>query len=498
MSSIASIAVPVSLIVCGDIVSSRSRALGTILRILGYMLISLSISFSDLFSSLIMLTCIAIGVTVAAYTPKYSILKYGNTLLVPLSDLFLISMILVFTSQYLIEFITFWLLTELIGFFLIAYDYVVKEDAAALYAAVKYLLFSMIPTDIALFIMLALTGFEEAFTIPIKELTPNLSNPVILTMVIVGFFSKAAIFPLHFWLPDAHSIAPAPASALLSGLMVKMGIYGLYLLSFYPINTSLAVHLMLFSSFLTVVYGALQASLQHDIKRLLAYSTTSNTALITSTLALYILSADRVFVESAMLYTIAHALYKATMFLDSGFIELIAHERDIRKLGFISRVSPIETIAVIITILTILGMPPSTGFIAKVFLFTAISKYLGMSWIYVATLAIASIKVALSIIYNIVYLRSHYREDAQLDDVEIFRRSREILSLQHYVFASSLSIYIVVAALLLIKYKGYLELELLKKMITPLLISTVLLIVLSVTIYTMIKSGSRGLHKNEV
>ncbi|MEM3980528.1 MAG: proton-conducting transporter membrane subunit [Ignisphaera sp.] len=425
-------------------------------------------------------------------------IKYGNTLLVPLSDLFLVSMILVFTSKYLIEFVTFWLLTELIGFFLIAYDYAVKGDSTALYAAVKYLLFSMIPTDIALFIILALTGFEEAFIVPIKELTLNLSNPVILVMVIVGFFSKAAIFPLHFWLPDAHSIAPAPASALLSGLMVKMGIYGFYLLSFYPINTSLAVFLMLFSSFLTVVYGALQASLQHDIKRLLAYSTTSNTALITSTLALYILSTDRIFVEAAMLYTIAHALYKTTMFLDSGFIELIAHERDIRKLGFISRVSPIETIAVITTVLTILGMPPSAGFIAKVFLFTAISKYLDKSWIYVAALVIASTKVALSIIYNIVYLRSHYREDTQLDNIEIFRSSRETLSLQHYVFASSLSIYVIVAVLLLIKYKGYLELELLKKMIAPLLISTLLLIVLGVTIYIMIKGSSNGLHKNEV
>ncbi|MEM4665220.1 MAG: complex I subunit 5 family protein [Sulfolobales archaeon] len=498
MNSIASIAVPISLVVCGGIITYKFRALGTILRVLGYMLTSLSIPFSNLFSGLMMLTCIATGVTVAAYTSKYSILKYGSASLVLLSDLFLISMILVFTSQYLIELVTFWLLTELIGFFLIAYDYVVKGDTVALYAAVKYLLFSMIPTDIALFIILALTGFEEAFTIPVKELTPDLSNPVILAIVIVGFFSKAAIFPLHFWLPDAHSIAPAPASALLSGLMVKMGIYGFYLLSFYSIDKSLAVSLMLFSSFLTVVYGALQASLQHDIKRLLAYSTTSNTALITSTLALYILSTDRVFVEAAILYTIAHALYKATMFLDSGFIELIAHERDIRKLGFISRVSPIETIAVITTVLTILGMPPSTGFIAKVFLFTAISKYLDQSWIYLATLTIASIKVALSIVYNVVYLRSHYRENTKLEDVEAFRSNRETLSLQHYVFTSSLSTYVVVAALLLIKYKGYPELELLKKMTAPLLTSTVLLIVLSVTIYLIIRSSGKGLHKNEV
>ncbi|MEM1526648.1 MAG: complex I subunit 5 family protein [Ignisphaera sp.] len=499
MNNVVGIVIPLTFIVCGGIITSRFRVIGTALRILGYTLIGLSISFSDLFGSLILLTSIVIGVTIAAYTLKYSILKYGNTFLVPLSDLFLISMILVFTSQYLIEFVTFWLLTELLGFFLIAYDYVIKGSAEALYAAVKYLLFSMIPTDVALFIILALTGFEEAFTVPIKEIAPNLLNPVILTMVIVGFFSKAAVFPLHFWLPDAHSIAPAPASALLSGLMVKMGIYGLYLLSFYPTNKLIAAYIMLFSSFITVVYGALQASLQHDVKRLLAYSTTSNTALIASALALYMLSADKIFVEAAVLYTIAHALYKATMFLDSGFIELVAHERDIRRLGFISKVSPIETIAVITTILTILGMPPSTGFIAKVFLFTAISKYLSTSWIYIATLALASVKVAFSIIYNVVYLRSHYREDAQLNSVETLDKYRGVFGLQNYVFASSLSVYLIVIVILLIKYTGYIELELLKKMAAPLLISTILLIMLSLTIYTMIGSArAKGLNKNGV
>ncbi|MEM0085970.1 MAG: complex I subunit 5 family protein [Zestosphaera sp.] len=490
-SSLATIAVPLAFIFAGSVLTPRFRVYGIVIRVIGFALFSLNISFSDLFSSLILLTCIIVGVVISGYSVKYSILKYGNTNLVPLLDLFVVSMILVFASQYLIEFITFWLLTELLGFFLIAYDYMARGDVVALYAAVKYLLFSMIPTDIALFIILALVGFEEAFTVPIRETFVNLTNPAILIMVIVGFFSKAAIFPLHFWLPDAHSIAPAPASALLSGLMVKMGIYGLYLISFYRIDTSLAAYTMLFSGFLTVVYGALQASLQRDIKRLLAYSTTSNTALITAALALYFLTMDRVFVEATILYTVAHSFYKVTMFLDSGLIELVTHERYIERLGYMSKVVPLESIAILTTILAILGMPPSTGFIAKVFLFTAISKYLAKSWVYLAMLVIASIKVALSIIYNVVYLKSHYRGDAKVPSIEDIERSKSVLSLQHYVLASSLSIYLFVAALLVIKYTGYIELELLRKMFTTLLISTILFIVLGATMYTMTKGLSK-------
>lgn len=478
------LAIPLALITIGHIVQVKSDVLAIALRILGFVLLGFNISLVDLFSDMLIVSLLTVGAIVTAYTVHYSRHKYGNTNLTIIIDLFTISMFFVFTSRYLVELITFWLLTELLGFFLIAYDYIAKGDTNALTAATRYLLLSMIPTDIALFILLALTGLEGAFSLPLKTIAPQLTDPLILTMIMLGFFSKAAIFPLHFWLPDAHSIAPAPASALLSGLMVKMGVYALYLLSLYPIDRGVAVSIMLFSGFLTALYGAIQASLQQDIKRLLAYSTTSNTALITVAIALYIMSLDKLFLEAAILYTVAHALYKAFMFLDAGFIEVLVHERDIRRLGYVAKISPMETAALLIAILSMFGMPPSTGFLAKVFLFTAISKYLTSSWIYIATLILASIKVSLAIVYNIVYLKTHLGAEVVERNIPI---DEESFKLQPFTLTLSLSTFIPVMLLSIATYVGFIELKLIEKLGIQLITSAVVFLLTCLLVYSFKK-----------
>lgn len=483
---IARITIPLGLVLVGNILQLRNGVYGSILRVLGFFSLGLSIGKTDLFSDMLITSSIVIGATVAVYTVHYSRLKYGNLSLVMPIDLFLLSTALVFASEYLIELITFWLLTELLGFLLIAYDYVMKKEELAMSAAIKYLLFSMIPTDVALFILLAVTGFTDAFETPLRSIAPELTDPVVLVMIMLGFFSKTAIFPLHFWLPDAHSVAPSPASALLSGLMVKMGVFAIYLLSFYPINRDLAASITLFSGFLTTIYGALQASIQRDVKRLLAYSTTSNTALIAVLIALYLVSSDGVFVEAAILYTVAHAVYKASMFMDSGFIELLARERDVKRLGYISRTSPAESMAALLSVLAILGMPPSMGFLAKVFAFASISRYVTTSWIYLVALIVASIKVSLSIIYNTVYLRSHFSGEGIVQ----FSIDRRALVLQPYTLIASLSSLILVLTLYILDCSGYVELELFKKL-TPLLASSsILFAFLGLSLYEFLKSSA--------
>lgn len=466
---------PLSLVLLGNAPRLRESAYGIMFRILGFLSLSMNVRGDDLFSDMLVLTSVLIGVALAAYTTRYSGLKYGNLNLVILVDLFLVAMTLVFASETLIELITFWLMTELIGFLLVAYDYISLNDSKALSAAVKYLLFSMIPTDVALFVLLALTGFSEAFTTPLRNITPLITNPLVLTMILLGFFSKVAIFPLHFWLPDAHSVAPSPASALLSGLMVKMGVYALYVMCFYPIDRGLAVSIMLFSGLLSVIYGALQASIQHDIKRLLAYSTTSDTALMTVLTALYMSSGDKLFVEALILYVTAHAIYKSTMFMDSGFIELLTHERDVTKLGQVWRVSPLETVAVFVNILAMLGMPPAIGFLAKVFMFTSISHYLEYSWVYVIVLLLASVKVALFITYNTVYLKAHIRGDDSSHELSVDKRALKVLP---FVITSSLLSFLVTALLYVLDCSGYVELLLLRKLV-PLMVASLVIFIAS-------------------
>ncbi|MEM1803357.1 MAG: proton-conducting transporter membrane subunit [Desulfurococcaceae archaeon] len=124
--------------------------------------------------------------------------------------------------------VVFWILAKLFGFLLVAYNYVATRNTLSYNSALKYLLFSMIPTDVALFTLLALIRLEKALELSPQSIAMTLMNPVAPLLVLVGFFAKAALFPPHFWLPDAHSAAPSPASALLSGVMVNMGIFALF------------------------------------------------------------------------------------------------------------------------------------------------------------------------------------------------------------------------------------------------------------------------------
>jgi formate hydrogenlyase subunit 3/multisubunit Na+/H+ antiporter MnhD subunit len=96
------------------------------------------------------------------------------------------------------------------------------------------------------------------------------------------------------------------------------------------------------------------------------------------------------------------------MFMDSGYIEIAIHTRNINELGFIYRLSAIQSTSVLMSIMSYLGMPPSIGFVAKLMLFTEISKYLGDSYIYLVALTILILKITISIIYNTVYLKAHF------------------------------------------------------------------------------------------
>ncbi|MEM1801234.1 MAG: hypothetical protein QXF58_05810, partial [Desulfurococcaceae archaeon] len=149
-------ALSIAMVLVGNSPAIRGSVIGVLIRVLGYALLGLNITLSDPFVDTLLILTIGVGAVTTIYTTHYSRLKYGNLDLVLAIDLFTVSMALVFASRYLIEIVTFWLLTELIGFFLIAYDYITARNGLALSAAIKYLLFSMIPTDISLFIILAL------------------------------------------------------------------------------------------------------------------------------------------------------------------------------------------------------------------------------------------------------------------------------------------------------------------------------------------------------
>ena len=183
----------------------------------------------------------------------------------------------------------------------------------------------------------------------------------ILLLVLLGAFTKSAQFPFHFWLPAAM-VAPSPVSAYLhSATMVKAGIYLLARLNPALGGTDAWHYLVILTGTATLVTGATLAYCQTDLKRLLAFTTVS--ALGTLTLLLGI--STELSARAAMVFLLVHALYKAALFLAIGAVDHETGSRDVRILGGLARAMPLTAFAVIVSALSMAGLPPMFGFVAK-------------------------------------------------------------------------------------------------------------------------------------
>ncbi len=203
-----------------------------------------------------------------------------------------------------------------------------------------------------------------------------------LALALWAFSVKAAIFPNHFWLPDAHPAAPSPISAILSGLLVKVGVYAiarfLYTL-FHAAQPEVLVdsalkYVVEATLYALIVLGALSALIagilmvaQSDIKRLIAYSTIMHIGYIAMGLGL----ATKLGLEAAVYHTVNHAVAKALLFLAAGAFIHVIGTRNIDELSGIGRYMPITTFTFVIAALSLSGLPPLNGFVSKYLLYMA-------------------------------------------------------------------------------------------------------------------------------
>ncbi|MEI2693261.1 MAG: hydrogen gas-evolving membrane-bound hydrogenase subunit E [Anaerolineae bacterium] len=277
--------------------------------------------------------------------------------------LFMGSMLGVVLANDLITLFVFWELTSVTSYLLIGFDH---ENERARYGALKALLITA-GGGLAMLLGLVLMGMAGG-TLRIDELLsmgPALqASPTFLPMlllILVGAFTKSAQFPFHIWLPDAMR-APSPVSAYLhSATMVKAGIYLLARLHPALGGTPAWEGIVSAVGLFTMVLGAYLAFKQTDLKALLAYSTISTLGLIVSVIGLGTPDA----LMAAMVMILAHALYKAALFLVVGTVDHETGTRDWRRLGGLARVMPITAAAAFVASLSLAGLPPMLGFIAK-------------------------------------------------------------------------------------------------------------------------------------
>lgn len=301
---------------------------------------------------------------------------------------FLASMLGLVLADNVISLFIFWELTSITSYFLIGFDHH-REKARK--SALQALLVTG-SGGLALLAGLILVGVTSGQW----ELSQLLADPAamaamrehalfmpIMVLLLLGAFTKSAQFPFHFWLPNAME-APTPVSAYLhSSTMVKAGIY--LMARFSPVMSGSQEWMIALTVFggATMVIGAYLAVRQVYLKRILAYSTVSALGVLTfllglgaagggpdaggAELSLYAAKAFAVFL-------LAHALYKATLFLVAGTITHETGEKDVRKLGGMWRAMPITMIAAVLAALSMAGFPPFFGFISKEYLFEATLK----------------------------------------------------------------------------------------------------------------------------
>jgi multicomponent Na+:H+ antiporter subunit D len=200
-------------------------------------------------------------------------------------------------------------------------------------------------------------------------------------LLLTGFGLKAAIMPFHAWLPDAHSSAPSPISAMLSGVLIKaVGIYVLIRLFFNMFVFSYEIALVLTSlGAISMVVGSLLAIVQWDLKRLLAYSSISQIGYVVMAFGMGILlllkgnneAAAILAIGGGLYHMINHAVFKGLLFLNAGSLEHRLDTRNLKEMGGLSRAMPITSSTSFMASMSISGIPPFNGFFSKLIIIIA-------------------------------------------------------------------------------------------------------------------------------
>ncbi|HEX9704722.1 MAG TPA: proton-conducting transporter membrane subunit [Gemmatimonadales bacterium] len=285
--------------------------------------------------------------------------------------------ILVVTAQAVIPFLMAWEAMTLTSYLLVVYH---DDDAEIRRAGRRYLVATHAGA-LALILMFGLWSAGgsslEFDALASRSAAPGPPRTAILLFALAGFGIKAGFVPLHFWLPPAHAGAPSHVSALLSGVMIKMGIYGL-------LRVGMMVGelpawwgwTLVLAGVTSAILGVLWALAQHDIKRLLAYHSVENIGIILLGMGVGALGSTAgipmlalLGYGGALLHVLNHALFKSLLFLAAGTVVHATGTRAIDRLGGLARALPRTWFAFAVGSAAIVGLPPLNGFLSEWLIF---------------------------------------------------------------------------------------------------------------------------------
>ena len=252
------------------------------------------------------------------------------------------------------------------------------------------------------FILLYVTVGECSFT-ALAKLTKSNYALLIVVLLIVGFAIKAGFIPFHTWLPVAHPAAPSRVSGVMSGVIVKMGIYGIFrVVANIHFDQMIIGEILVVVSILTAIYGIANAAVVSDYKRMLAFCTIENIGIIGVGVGVGLIGVGinnstliALGYGAALLHTLNHALFKSLLFFGAGSIYQQTHTRNIEKLGGLIKKMPVTAIFFLVGALAIGGLPPFNGFISEFVLyfglFEGFSFYASTSYVVALLLTIMAL-----------------------------------------------------------------------------------------------------------
>jgi len=357
----------------------------------------------DPLSSFFALIIIAGSFLASVYSAGYMEMYKGETAKLSTYHLFLglmsTSMIFVVIVQNAILFLISWELMSIASFFLVTFESN-KPDVRK--AGIYY--FTSMQIGVAFLIAgfawisslsgsLDFNSFKEAFTN-----YPALSD-FFFALFFIGFGTKAGFVPMHTWLPRAHPAAPTSVSALMSGVMIKTGIYGILRIIFLinEIHPAVAFSVLIVG-LITATIGIANAISQNDFKKLLAYSSIENIGIIGLGIGIGLIgkSYGNNLVASfgflgALLHTFNHFTFKTVLFYGAGVVYSQTHTRNIDKLGGLIKYIPQTSLLFLIAALAISGLPILSGFIGEFFIYSGMIKSFAIGNIGVSIAAIIGI-----------------------------------------------------------------------------------------------------------
>lgn len=326
---------------------------------------------ADRLSALLLLISTLVTLAVLVYAIDQRIADYGReTASTTFHPIFLL-----LSTGVSLAYLTGDLFTLFVAFeIMLASSYVLitrRTSAARIRSGMTYVIVSL--TSSLLFLTAVALVYAATGTVNLADLAGRVGQlpPGLVTvlglLLVVVFGIKAAIVPLHFWLPDSYPNAPAPVTALFAGLLTKVGIYALLRTQTLVFPQDQPSVLLLVMAAVTMVVGALGAVAQDDLNRLLSFLLVSHIGFMLFGLAVHSPSGF----AGTSLYVVHHITVQATLFLVSGLITRRTGTVSIRQMGGLARTAPALAVLFAIPAVTLAGLPPTSGFVAKLALLQA-------------------------------------------------------------------------------------------------------------------------------